>query len=122
SRFVCLEDLSCPYRIHRPTCACNSKVANAPFSSQEKGANRVEPHYGEFGPEFSELTRRAARQPWTTIARGTDYLDWRYRRHYHLEIRLLQPATTAYASVDPAAPCWHAAGRKPPPHARHGGT
>jgi GNAT superfamily N-acetyltransferase len=46
---------------------------------------RVEQHCGEFGSEFSELTRRAARQPWTTIARSADYLDWRYRRHYYLD-------------------------------------
>lgn len=49
------------------------------------GSLRIERHTGGFGPEFSVLTRRAAEFPWTTVARCADYLEWRYRRHYHLD-------------------------------------
>jgi GNAT superfamily N-acetyltransferase len=45
----------------------------------------VERHNGELGPEFSQLTSRAAEQPWISVARSADYLDWRYRRHYYLQ-------------------------------------
>jgi len=69
-----------------------------------RGRTRVTQHAGEFGAEFSDLTRRAATQPWTSVARSADYLNWRYRRHYFLQYNTFtardpQGGLLAYAVV-----------------------
>ena len=61
-------------------------------------------HPGEFGEEFSDLTGRAAAQPWTSVARSAQFLNWRYRRHYFLKYttftaRDSQGALLGYAVV-----------------------
>ena len=69
-----------------------------------RGGSTVARHAGEFGEEFSDLTRNAASQPWTSVARSASYLNWRYRQHYYLQYstftaRDRQGALLAYAVV-----------------------
>lgn len=71
---------------------------------RSKGGRSVARHTGEFGEEFSRLTGRAAAQPWTSVVRSAQFLNWRYRRHYFLQYttftaRDSQGALLGYAVV-----------------------
>jgi hypothetical protein len=64
---------------------------------------RVERHDGGFGPEFDELLRRVSPHRGVCVARSSDYLQWRYYRHYHLRYSIFTASDDsglkAYACV-----------------------
>lgn len=45
---------------------------------------RSEVHAGDFGRDFDRLTQASSATPGIRAVRDAEYLQWRFRRHYHL--------------------------------------
>ena len=49
----------------------------------------VAAHEGEFGDEFTQLSRKVSRSYGSCVARTSPYLNWRYRAHFHHQYSIL---------------------------------
>lgn len=81
-------------RVRSPAVArALAAIANPLFAMRNRprrGASAVlEPGPDIWGPEFNDLAARTASEYGVSIARTSDYLDWRFRRHFHNRYEML---------------------------------
>lgn len=81
-------------RVHSPRIGrALAAVANpliAMISSSRRSADLVlEPGPNIWGEEFDDLAARTAPEYGVSIARTSEYLDWRFRRHFHNRYEML---------------------------------